>query len=121
MTIMQIISQLDAQLPNTASTEQKVGWLSRIDQQVKHETLDTHENAVEFNGYTEETPGDTTLLIPEPYDECYIRYMEAQIHYSMGEMSRYKNSMMLFNTVYAAFSSWYHRTHTPVNAGDFRI
>ena len=121
MTIEKIISQLDSQLPNTASQSEKVGWLDRIDRQVKHEILDTHTAPAEFEGYTDDTPLNTTLLIPEPYDECYIRYMEAQIHYAMGEMSRYKNSMMLFNTVYSAYSSWYHRTHTPVNAGGFRI
>lgn len=121
MTIMQIISQLDAQLPNTASPEAKIGWLSRVDQQVKKEILDTHENTVEFSGYTEDTPVDTVLLIPAPYDECYIRYMEAMIHYALGEMSRYKNAMMLFNTVYMAFSDYYNRTHAPVNAGDFRF
>lgn len=119
MTIHKAIAELDTQLPNTVRQDEKVQWLSRIDMQAKREILDTHVNPQDFNGYEPDTSLDTQLLIPAPYDECYIRYMEAQVHYVNGEMSRYKNAMMLFNAVYAAYSDYFNRTHMPVDPGYF--
>ena len=120
MTIMEAIAQVDSLKPNTYSGTEKLAWLSRVDMQVKKELADTHEGGLPFEGYTDETPGDTVLLIPAPYDECYIRFMEAQIDYHNGEMSKYKNAMILFNAVYSAFGAWYNRNHMPLG-GEFRF
>ena len=113
MKISEAIAQVNSLKPNTFSETDKLTWLSRVDMQAKRELIDTHEGGKDFAGYTDTTPLDTELLIPAPYDECYIRYMEAQIDYHNGEMSKYKNAMILFNTVYAAFGDWYNRTHKP--------
>lgn len=121
ITVAQAISLLDSQLPNTCTLTEKLSWLSRVDLQVKKEVLDTHGAAVAFAGYTPDTDPDTPLLLCPPYDECYLRYMEAQIHYTNGEMTRYQNAMILFNAVYAAYAAWYNRTHMPASAGNFRF
>lgn len=120
MTIAQAIAAVDALTPNTFDQETKIAWLSRLDHQVQRELIETHAGATVFDGYTPDTPLDTALLMGAPYDECYIRYLQAQIHYENGEIARYKNAMALFNSVYASFADHYNRTHLPLSCGSFR-
>lgn len=116
MTIMEAITEIDVLKPNTYTQHDKVTWLSRLDMRVKKEIIDTHEGGEEilFEGYTDETPIDTEMLIPSPYDEVYIRWLEAQIDYSNGEYGKYNNSMMMFNTSYASYLNYYNRTNMPL-------
>jgi hypothetical protein len=72
------------------------------------------EAACAFNGYTENTALTTELLIPHPYDEVYIRWLESQIDYANGEYGKYNNSMAMYNTAYVAFQNYYNRTHMPI-------
>lgn len=115
MKICEAVSRLDALKHNTYTPEDKVSWLSRLDAMVKKHIIDTHEGAdqVTFTGYDANTDINTVLLIPEPYDEAYLRWMEAQIDYHNGEYSKYNNSIELFNTAYKAYQDYYNRTHMP--------
>lgn len=115
MTIIEAIHYADEIKPNGYTQSEKVKWLSQVDGTVKNEIIDTHEGAeaVNFIGYDDDTPLDTVLLIPHPYDEAYIRFIEAQIDYANGEIGRYNNSMAMYNTVYASFERFYNRTHMP--------
>lgn len=116
MTIIEAISYVNEIKPNSYSQSEKIKWLSQVDGTVKKEIIDTHEGAeaVEFIGYDENTPLDKVLLIPHPYDEAYIRFIEAQIDYANGEIGRYNNSMAMYNTAYASFERFYNRTHMPL-------
>lgn len=116
MKISEAVSRLDALKHNTYTTADKVSWLSRLDAMVKKHIIDTHEGAdqVTFTGYDANTDINTVLLIPEPYDEAYLRWMEAQIDYHNGEYSKYNNSIELFNTAYKAYQDYYNRTHMPI-------
>ena len=115
MTILDAIHQIDTLKPNTYSQEQKIRWLSTLDGVVKKEIIDTHEGGenITFEPYTVSTAGNE-LLIPAPYDEVYIRWLEAQIDYTNGEYNKYQNSMTMYNTAYSAFERYYNRTHMPL-------
>ena len=91
----------------------------KISYQEAEEWVLQNRNDVMFQGYTEETPGDTVLLVPEPFDQMYLRWMEAQIDYHNAEYSRYNNSISLFNTDFQAYQSYYHRMHKPKGAGSW--
>ena len=116
MTIIELITDVDALKPNGYEQPYKVQWLSQLDSRVKQEIIDTHEGGedVSFSGYNDDTPIDTELLIPHPYDEVYRFWLEAQIDYANGEYKKYNNSMAMFNTAYSAFERYYNRTHMPV-------
>jgi len=60
------------------------------------------------------------LLLSAPLEECYLHFLEAQIHYCNGELARYANAMALFQTVYQSWADHYHRTHMPRSPGQFR-
>ena len=116
MNIIEAIGNIDAFKPNNYTQQDKIEWLSRLDYMVKTEIIDTHEGGEDFvfEGYTDDTPIETELLIPAPYDEVYLRWLEAQIDYANGEYGRYNNSMVMFNTTYTAFANFYNRKHMPI-------
>ena len=119
MTIIEAINKVDALKFNTYSQNDKITWLSKLDLAVKRLILDNHGNnpVPTFTGYTEDTPLNTVLLVPAPFDEIYLRWMEAQIDYYNGENDRYNNSIMLYNTMFDAYASYYTRHHRPLMGG----
>ena len=116
MTLIEAITRIDTLKPNTYSQQEKVRWLSALDGIVKVEIIDTHEGAdkVTFDGYDENTDLLTELLVPAPYDDIYLRWLDAQIDYANGEYNRYNNSVQTYNDAYSAFERHYNRTHTPI-------
>ncbi len=115
MTIKEAINQVDLLKPNTYEALVKIGWLSRLDTMVKGQVIDAYDGAekVQFSGYDEQTPKDTALLMPEPYAEAYLRWIEAQIDYANGEYDKYNNSIVMFNTAFQGYKDEYNRTHLP--------
>ena len=115
MKIIEAITSLDALKYNTYTQSDKVAWLSRLDSMVKNQVIDTHEGAeaVTFTGYDDSTSLDTELLVPAPYDELYLRWLEAQIDYHNGEYDKYNNAMAMFQTAYDGYANYYRRTHMP--------
>ena len=116
MTINEAITRLDSLIFNTYSNDDKVQWLSRLDLSLKRLIFDTHEgaNCGHFSGYTEYTPDNMVLLVPAPFDDIYLRWMEAQIHYHNGEYDKYNSAIILYNAAYEAFAKFYNRTHMPI-------
>jgi len=119
MKIIEVISTLDALKFNTYTQSDKMDWLSRLDSMVKNQIIDTHEGAetVTFTGYDDSTSLDTELLVPAPYDEVYLRWLEAQIDYHNGEYDKYNNAIIMFNTAFEAYQIYYNRMHKPVSHG----
>ena len=117
MTIMGVLNRIDNVKPNRYDETEKIKWLSTLDGIVKKEVIDTHEGGggVVFLGYDESTDLTTTLLIPHPYDEVYLRWLEAQIDYANGEYGKYNNSITMFNTAYTSFVNYYNREHKPIS------
>lgn len=114
MKIIEAINAIDALKHNTYTQHEKLQWLSRLDWMVKREIVDVHEGEeVTFEAYDDQTDPETELLVPAPYDEVYMRWMEAQIDYHNGEYGKYNNSITMFNEAYKAFSNYYTRTHMP--------
>ena len=114
MKIIEAINRIDSLKHNTYTESDKVEWLSRLDAMVKKHIIDTHEgDEVTFTGYDDLTDLQTELLIPAPYDEVYLRWMEAQIDYHNGEYEKYNNAMDMFNTAYEGYQNYYNRTHMP--------
>lgn len=115
MKIIEAINKIDDLKPNDYDQSDKVVWLSRLDAMVKNHVIDTHEGgeSVNFAGYDVDTDLETVLLIPEPYDEAYIRWLEAQIDYTNGEYAKYNNSIEMFNASWKGYQNYYNRTHMP--------
>lgn len=114
MTINGIIDIVDEQKPNGYSEGLKKQWLDQLDRMAFREIVATHEGGAEaFDGYTDETDGETELLIPDDYKMVYIYWLYAMIDFANQEMTRYTNSMIMFNSAYADYGNAWNRTHMP--------
>ena len=120
MTIAEVISKVDALKPNTYTPDDKIDWLSTLDARVKSKIIDAHEGGenITFTGYDGLVDQDTELLVPAPYDEMYLRWLEAQIDYHNSEDGRYNNAIVLFNNAYEDYKKHYTRTHMPLSKGN---
>ena len=93
------------------NVEMKISWLSELDRTVKVEIYDTHKYAPPFDGFTAGTAGSTELLVPPPYDEMYIYYLQAKLAYVNGELAQYNNAMTMFNELWGKYARKYNREH----------
>ena len=115
MTILEAVHKIDTVKPNSYTQPEKVKWLSTIDGIIKSEIIDTHEGGedIVFEGYADDTDLDTMLLVPAPYDDIYIRWLEARIDYANGEINKYNNSLTAYNDAYDLYARYYNRNHMP--------
>ena len=120
MTIVEVISKVDALKPNTYTPEDKIDWLSTLDARVKSQIIDAHEHCapIFFYGYDSLSDQETELLVPAPYDEMYLRWLEAMIDYHNSDDDRYNNAITLFNNAYEGYKKHYTRTHMPISRGN---
>lgn len=117
MTITDAIAELNKNKPNMYDDEYKIRWLSRLDSRIYETIIQTHqlndgETVTAFTPYTANEP-NRELLVGEPYDEMYVRFLEAQIDYSNKEFESFNNSNAVFESLFAAFRSAYTRSHMP--------
>ena len=109
MTVNEAIDLLDSRQHNTFSRQEKIVWLSQLDALISKEVIGNQQ----FSGYTTETDPQTRLLVPAPWEDIYLHYMQAQMDYINGEMTRYANAAAMYNTLYAAYKNHYNRANTP--------
>lgn len=116
MRIIEAINRIDSLKHNTYTQPEKIAWLSTLDSMAKAHVIDTHEGGenVTFSGYDQNTDLNTVLLIPAPYEEAYIKWLEAQIDYANGEYRKYNNAIESFNTFWNAYKNYYNRTYRPL-------
>lgn len=91
MTIAKALAVLDDQKPNTATREQKLAWLTKVELEV-----------LQFQGqppmgYGPETDPETVLLLPERFCDAYLYWMGAQIDLWNREYGGYNNLITLYN------------------------
>lgn len=115
MTINEAITRLDSLKPNGYTLSDKIVWLSIVDGMIKNNIIDTHEGgeAVTFNGYNDDTPLDTELIVKAPYDELYLSWLSSKVDYYNGEYTKYNNNIVRYNDTLTAYESQYNRTHMP--------
>lgn len=115
MKIIEAINRIDSLKHNTYSNNEKLAWLSRMDSMVKRLIIDTHEDGedITFTGYDDRTDLNTELLVPAPFDEMYLRWLEAQIDYTNGEYDKYNNAILMYQAAYDGYANYYNRNHMP--------
>lgn len=106
MTVNGAISAIDARYPNNLPHPTKVQYLSKLDHLIAKNII-----SAEFGGYTEDTPGDTELLVGEPYTDIYVFWLQAWIDYWNGEYDKYNSAITMYQSVYDAYSKDYISKH----------
>lgn len=118
MTIIEAINQVDGIKFNTYSQEDKVRWLSSLDAKITAVLEGAYPAPMAVSmPYDPNTDMERELLLESPWDEMYIRWMEAMIDYNNGETDSYNRSITLFNNLYQNFMDWYIRRNMPAQRG----
>ena len=104
MTIRDVIEAADLAQPNELEQELKTAWLAALEEQLRLELYETHENP---------PPESCALSAPQAYRDLYLRYLLMRIALEQGEYTRYNNAARLFDAHYRAYAGWYCRTHRP--------
>ena len=116
MTIIEAINKIDTLKPNSYTQLDKIRWLSDLDGIIKTEIIDTHEGGERFpfQGYDEKTDINTVLLVPAPYEDLYLKWLESKIDYSNAEYGKYNNSSTAYNNAFSVFERYYNRHNMPI-------
>lgn len=118
MNIRDALDQVDALKPNQFDERQKIYWLSQVDQRIYNDVVLRHEMdesmPATFGGYPPDVDQDTQLLAGAPFDALYRWWLEAMIDLGNGELGKYQNSMLLFNSAWNDFAKDYRRKHMPL-------
>lgn len=118
MNIRDALDQVDALKPNQYDEQQKIYWLSQVDQRIYNDVVLRHEMdesmPATFGGYPPDVDQDTRLLAGAPFDALYRWWLEAMIDLGNGELGKYQNSMLLFNSAWNDFAKDYRRKHMPL-------
>ena len=122
MTGLEVIARADDLAPNQYTPEQKIEWLSALDQKIWNEVFAVHCDA-EAPAYPEGySSGEETLLIPAPYGwDVYSYHLLARVAEYNAEIAKYNLYATQFNAAYKEFCAWYNRTHRPRQKGDWRF
>ena len=107
MTPNKAIEIVDRVKVNTYDEEDKLRWISDLDGMVQ--SLVFQEDKVKQYVYPNDM--DKELLIPAPFEDVYIFYLQAQIDYHNKEYANYNNSALRFETLYNEYKKDYIRHH----------
>ena len=107
ITVSMVLSQVDALLPNGYTTEEKCRWITQAEGFVRTEIYGLDPSNKNVMGVND------TLCAPSPHQELYRHYVEAQIHYANGEMTRYNNAAAMWNNALMTLRDYVCRTAAP--------
>lgn len=107
MTPNKVIEKVDRLKPNAYTEEDKLEWINELDGMVQR--LVFQEDNVTQYVYPNDM--EKELLIPAPFDDAYILFLEAKIDYYNREYSNYNNSAMMFESQFSEYKKDYIRNH----------
>lgn len=112
MTAQEAIRWVDDKKHNVYSVEDKLIWLSQVEAMAG-------ELAQRFGeaGQTGTVEPETVLSVQAPYDQLYLRWLEAQMDYTSQEYLKYNNAMAVFNTLWTEYANHYCRKHLHPQTG----
>ena len=110
MTISEVIAKINKTKPHPFDEDTIVSFINSLDQQVQADVLRTA--IAERVDYTWASDGGTALLMPPPYDSCYLFYVAARIDFDTREFDSYNQNMIQYNTLYEEYKKWYKSQET---------
>ena len=114
MTISKAIETIDMTHPSSYDHAQKVAWLTDLDEKAFSVLLRHQISPMpDYNGYDDDTDGDTEMLIVSPFDEIYPMYLDMKISLADRDYAYYNNAATLFNGMWQDWANYINRTYRP--------
>lgn len=131
-TVAEIISQYNTERPNSVEDAQKVLWLRKCERMIINEILVSHEHDLEeetrvelkvvgshlvvtgagsFEEHIDSFDMDSYLLVPEPYDDLYIHYLDQRIALNNNDKTRYNTAAAQYNNALLTYQQYVNRTY----------
>lgn len=107
MTIETCMQLVDDVLPNRVPAEVKLRFLGEAEGKVRVELLG--EEPRDLPVFGADTPLDTELSAPYPFDQLYWQYLLAMVSHVCGDSTRYESAAILFNSSYQSYGKWLKR------------
>lgn len=120
MKVKECIDKFDELYPNGISEDTKVKWLSDLDKRILIDVIQTHEGGESAVAWDIDNVM-AEMLVPSPYDELYVKYLQMKTDEANQETERYNNSATFFNAYYDDYARWYHRNNRPLRCNGFNI
>lgn len=169
ITLEEAITYFDERTPNQYTREEKIRWISELDEQIYEEIIkprlplcrntytiglgatdvkvfltmfdynallgtdgqqfsqsqidtfvsftatgaDTGKTfgRYDFNGYADDTDGETVLIVPSMYKDIYRYWLEKNVDINNREIGAANNAMALFEAAYDDYYAYYNRNH----------
>ena len=135
MTAAEVIAQFNNENPNIQIDDsQKVEWHKKLESMVIENVISTHEHDLEdetnigisVSGSTlivkpagtladhiDSFDMDTELLVPAPYDDMYVFYIDQRSKYGTKDTKLYNIASTQFNNIYLAYQQYFNRNYKP--------
>lgn len=131
-TVAQIIEQYNTERPNQVDDALKVIWLRKLERMIINEVLISHEHNLEdeqrielkvsgsvlvvtgagsFEEHIDSFDLDSYLLVPEPYDDLYIYYLDQRIALNNNDKVRYNMASAQYNNALLTYQQYVNRTY----------
>ncbi len=107
MTIQNFLDLTDVLAPGGVDSTVRLRWLSEIEGRVRVELYG--EDPASLSPIASDTPRDTVLAAPSPYDRLYWLHHLAMCDCLLGDAARYENAAALFNEAYASLGRYLKR------------
>lgn len=114
MTARDAIRWVDEKKHNVYATEDKLVWLTQAEKMAQELRL-----RCGLPPQARELEPETELSIPAPYDQLYLRWLEAQIDYTNQEYLRYNNAMAIFSGLWQDYANALRRSAGAVGRRKF--
>lgn len=96
------------------SDENLIAWLWECDATIYEEFIRQREDPVNPPIPYDQNNQAAELIMPAPYDEAYLLWLEFKVKYYEEETEQANNALLLFRDKYDDFRAWYNRRHPAV-------
>lgn len=116
MTIREVIDEVEKKKTGYVVTEQEViESINRVEEYALNTIikgrLGEEEARENYGGYSKDTPTETALLIPAPWDTVYADFCCAQLDKAYEDSERYAADMAAYNSAMTDFKRYWWASH----------
>jgi len=111
MKLSEAIEKTKLLKPNAFGDDAILLFINELEAQAQSEIM--HVVPANIVQYSLPDDKSKTLLIPLPFDICYILWIAAKMDWENKEFESYNQNSMLFNNQYQDYMAWYQRNAEP--------